>query len=130
MPCVTEESWPRFDVGESIVLAPWPSAGEWPRDAVAGRECGFLQEVVTEIRRLQTGAPAGLGKAIELDRTWAEDAAPYLDELAAVTRAEIALVDLDGAKARLRISAEADAGPLVEAKRKKLREARAELGRK
>ena len=84
----------------------------------------------TEIRRLRTGAPSGFGRAIELDRTWAERAAPFLADLAAVTRAEITFADLEGAKARLRIQEEADVGPLIEAKRKKLREARTELERK
>ena len=43
---------------------------------------------------------------------------------------EITFADLEGAKARLRIQEEADVGPLIEAKRKKLREARTELERK
>ena len=130
MPFVTEEIWQRFGVGESIVVAPWPRASDAPRDEEAEREFSFLQEVVTEIRRLRTGAPSGFGRAIELDRTWAERAAPFLADLAAVTRAEITFADLEGAKARLRIQEEADVGPLIEAKRKKLREARTELERK
>jgi valyl-tRNA synthetase len=48
----------------------------------------------------------------------------------AVTGAEIAFGDLDGAKARLRIPEGADAGPLIDAKRKKLREVRTKLERK
>jgi valyl-tRNA synthetase len=130
MPFVTEEIWQRFDIGESIVVAQWPSVEGATRDADAENEFAFLQEVVTEIRRLQTGAPGGLRGAIELDRSWAERISSHLDDVRAVTGAEIAFGDLDGAKARLRIPEGADAGPLIEAKRKKLRETRAKLERK
>jgi valyl-tRNA synthetase len=130
MPFVTEEIWQRFDIGESIVVAQWPSVEGATRDADAENEFAFLQEVVTEIRRLQTGAPGGLRGAIELDRSWAERISLHLDDVRAVTGAEIAFGDLDGAKARLRIPEGADAGPLIEAKRKKLRETRAKLERK
>jgi valyl-tRNA synthetase len=130
MPFVTEEIWQRFDAGESIVVAPWPVAADAPSDPGAEEEFAFLQDVVTEIRRLQTGAPAGLGRAVDLDRSWAERLGSHLADVAAVTRAEISLADLDGAKARLRIAEGVDAGPLIEAKRKKLKEARDKLSRK
>src|SRR5207244_1820470 len=120
----------RFDAGESIMIAAWPSAAEAPRDAEAEEQFAFLQEVVTEIRRLQTGAPAALGKSVELDRSWAERLGPQLEDVAAVTRAEIAFAELDGAKARLRVAEGVDAGPLIEVKRKKLKEAREKLSRK
>jgi valyl-tRNA synthetase len=129
MPFVTEEIWQRFDAGESIVVAPWPSADDAPRDAEAEEEFAFLQDVVTEIRRLQTGAPQGLGKAVDLDRSWAERLTPQLDDVAALTRAEIAFADLDGAKARLRVANGVDVAPLIEVKRKKLKEAREQLSR-
>src|SRR5205085_12679409 len=122
MPFVTEEIWQRFDAGESIMIAAWPSAAEAPRDVEAEEQFAFLQEVVTEIRRLQTGAPAALGKSVELDRSWAERLGPQLEDVAAVTRAEIAFAELDGAKARLRVAEGVDAGPLIEVKRKKLKE--------
>jgi valyl-tRNA synthetase len=130
MPFVTEEIWQRFDAGESIVISPWPVSADAPSDPEAEEEFAFLQDVITEIRRLQTGAPAGLGKAVDLDRSWAERLGSRLDDVAAVTRAEISLADLDGAKARLRVAEGVDAGPLIEAKRKKLNEARDRLSRK
>jgi valyl-tRNA synthetase len=130
MPFVTEEIWQRFGVGESIVVAPWPSVDEGTRDPDAENEFAFLQEVVTEIRRLQTGAPAGLRGAIELDRSWEARIAPHVDDVRTVTRAEVSFADLEGAKARLRIPEGVDAGPLIEAKRKKLLDVRSKLERK
>ncbi|MDP9243391.1 MAG: valine--tRNA ligase [Actinomycetota bacterium] len=130
MPFVTEEIWQRFGVGESIVVAPWPSVDEGARDPDAENEFAFLQEVVTEIRRLQTGAPGGLRGAIELDRSWEARIAPHLDDVCTVTRAEVSFADLEGAKARLRIPEGVDAGPLIEAKRKKLVDVRSKLERK
>jgi valyl-tRNA synthetase len=130
MPFVTEEIWQRFGVGESIVVAPWPSVAEGTRDADAENEFAFLQEVVTEIRRLQTSAPGLLRGSIELDRSWGARIEPHIDEVRRLTGAQIELIDLKGAKARLRIPDGADVGSLVEAKRKKLREARAKLERK
>ncbi|MDP9296227.1 MAG: valine--tRNA ligase [Actinomycetota bacterium] len=130
MPFVTEEIWQRFAVGESIAIAPWPEPQEGLRDAVAEEEFEFLQEVVSEIRRLQTSAPGSLRGSIELDRSWGARIEPHIEDVGRVTGAQIELADLDGAKARLRIPAGADVGSLVEAKRKKLREARAKLERK
>jgi len=55
-------------------------------------------------------------------RTWAGTVA------AAVALSEVG--PIDGAKARLRVAEGVDAGPLIETKRKKLKEARDKLSRK
>jgi valyl-tRNA synthetase len=130
MPFVTEEIWQRFGLGGSIVVAHWPEAGEGTRDPEAERDFAFLQEVVTEIRRLQTGAASGMGKAVELDRSLQERAEPYRGEIEGLTRATISFGDLEGARARLVVAEGVDAAPLIEAKTKKLREAQEQLGRR
>ena len=51
MPFVTEELWQRLPgTGESIMVAPWPSPGEFEEDPEAEAEMGLIQLVVTGIR--------------------------------------------------------------------------------
>ena len=63
MPFVTEEIWQRFGIGGVDRDRAVADRGHAPSDRDAEEGFAFVQEVVTEIRRLQTGAPAGLGKA-------------------------------------------------------------------
>ena len=62
MPFVTEELWQRLPAtGDSIMVAPWPSPGEFEEDPAAEAEMGLIQSVVTGIRsaRSEHGIPPG-----------------------------------------------------------------------
>ena len=51
MPFITEELWQRLPgTGESIMIAPWPAAGEFEQDPEAEAEMSFIQSVVVGIR--------------------------------------------------------------------------------
>jgi valyl-tRNA synthetase len=54
VPFVTEELWTALTGGESVVVAPWPSADPSYADAGAEREIAALQAVVTEVRRFRS----------------------------------------------------------------------------
>ncbi|HEX5937182.1 MAG TPA: valine--tRNA ligase [Actinomycetota bacterium] len=58
MPFVTEEIWQRFGIGETIVRAPWPEAGEHEDHAAlgAGAEAAwpFVEEFVSSVRRVRS----------------------------------------------------------------------------
>jgi valyl-tRNA synthetase len=59
MPFITEEIWlrlaPRAGVsGETIMLAPWPRAADFPRDAAAEAEIGWVRSVVQGIRQIRS----------------------------------------------------------------------------
>jgi valyl-tRNA synthetase len=51
-PFVTEELWTALTGGESIVVAPWPAAGEFA-DPAAESEIAGLMRLVTEVRRFR-----------------------------------------------------------------------------
>jgi valyl-tRNA synthetase len=58
MPFITEEIWlriaPLLDLrGASIMLAPWPMAADFPRDAAAEQELSWVQQVVLGIRQIR-----------------------------------------------------------------------------
>ncbi|MGH8143938.1 MAG: valine--tRNA ligase [Steroidobacteraceae bacterium] len=58
MPFITEEIWQRVAPlagarGASIMLAPWPQAGQFPRDGEAEAEVGWLMQVVLGIRQIR-----------------------------------------------------------------------------
>ncbi|MBT2413128.1 valine--tRNA ligase [Streptomyces sp. ISL-12] len=61
VPFVTEELWTTLTGGESVVVAPWPSAVLVPgadapggfRDEAAEREIELVQSVITEVRRFR-----------------------------------------------------------------------------
>ena len=58
MPFITEEIWQRVAplagvAGDSIVLAPWPSAGEFPADAAAEEELRWVMQAVLGIRQIR-----------------------------------------------------------------------------
>ncbi|WP_435872336.1 valine--tRNA ligase [Microbispora rosea] len=54
VPFVTEELWRALTGGESIVVAPWPSASPELLDPVAEQEISSLQNLVTEVRRFRS----------------------------------------------------------------------------
>ena len=60
MPFVTEELWQKLPgTGESIMVAPWPDAADFPLDEEAEREMELLQSVIVGIRsaRSEHGIP-------------------------------------------------------------------------
>src|SRR5439155_24813769 len=53
MPFVTEEVWQRFGMWESIVIAPWPEPHPEHRDEGSEVGFGFVEDLVTEVRRFR-----------------------------------------------------------------------------
>lgn len=68
MPFVTEELWQRMpSTGESVMVAPWPSARSFQRDAGAEEQMAVIQSVVTGIRSARSEhsiPPAGRLSAV------------------------------------------------------------------
>jgi valyl-tRNA synthetase len=58
IPFVTEELWQKVpkpgDRGDSIVVAPWPKADAFPRDAEAETQMAALQAAISSIRTVRT----------------------------------------------------------------------------
>ncbi|NJP27771.1 valine--tRNA ligase [Microbispora sp. SCL1-1] len=54
VPFVTEELWRALTGGESIVVAPWPTASPELIDPAAEQEISSLQNLVTEVRRFRS----------------------------------------------------------------------------
>jgi valyl-tRNA synthetase len=78
MPFLTEElwqhllGWPSEQEGldpwqQSIMVAPWPDAGEAPADAAAERDFGLLMDAITAIRNARAEAIAGAPEAQKRD---------------------------------------------------------------
>ena len=65
MPFVTEEIWQRFDIGESITIAPWPKPAPELADADAERSFGAVQDVVTAIRQFRARHAVSPGRRFE-----------------------------------------------------------------
>jgi valyl-tRNA synthetase len=58
MPFITEEIWQRLAplvrvTGDTIMLAPWPRAADFPHDADADAEIGWLRGVVEGVRQIK-----------------------------------------------------------------------------
>ncbi|HYH28682.1 MAG TPA: valine--tRNA ligase [Actinomycetota bacterium] len=64
MPFVTEEVWQRFRAGDSVMVAPWPEGQPTHKDEGAERRFGFVQELVSAVRRFRSGN--GLAPGVEL----------------------------------------------------------------
>jgi valyl-tRNA synthetase len=78
MPFVTEElwqnlnGWPSAQAGldpwqQSIMVAPWPQAGEAPADPAAERDFTLLMDTITAIRNARAEAIAGAPEAQKRD---------------------------------------------------------------
>ncbi len=130
MPFVTEEIWQRFGVGESIVIAPWPEGHPGHADPEMDASFAFVQELVTEIRSLQTGVPPELRGHVDLDESIRAAVEPFLEDLQRVSGAPVKFAHLEGARARLAIAGGIDVGPILEQKRRKLEAVREKLERK
>ncbi len=58
MPFITEAIWQRVAPlagvhGETVMLAPWPSAADFPADAQAEREAAWIQAVILGVRQIR-----------------------------------------------------------------------------
>jgi valyl-tRNA synthetase len=95
MPFITEEIWQRIAPlagvkGDSIVIAPWPDAIEFPADPAAEQELGWVMQAVLGIRRIRGEmdiAPARrlpllLQHASERDLALVREHQPLLSHLA------------------------------------------------
>jgi valyl-tRNA synthetase len=71
MPFITEEVWQRLAPlagarGETIMLAPYPRAAEFPLDAAAEREAAWIQAVILGVRQIRGEMNISPGKRIAL----------------------------------------------------------------
>jgi valyl-tRNA synthetase len=53
MPFVTEETWQRFEAGDSIMIAPWPEQEKSHQDTEAEARFNHTMELITAIRRFR-----------------------------------------------------------------------------
>ncbi len=98
MPFITEEIWLRLAPlagvrGDTIMLAPWPRAADYPRDAAAEADVGWIRSVVQGIRQIRAEmdinnpshrVPLLLQHAGPLDRARLQRHASLLAHLAGV----------------------------------------------
>ncbi|MBS0365589.1 MAG: valine--tRNA ligase [Proteobacteria bacterium] len=71
MPFITEEIWQRAAPlagvsGETVMLQPWPQAGDFPADEAAEREARWIQSVVLGVRQIRGEVNISPGKRIPL----------------------------------------------------------------
>jgi valyl-tRNA synthetase len=72
MPFVTEEIWQKLPgAGETIMLAPWPTANQTAIDQAAEKEATFIIELVNAIR--QTKHESGISSKQEIEVTLFHD---------------------------------------------------------
>jgi valyl-tRNA synthetase len=101
MPFITEEIWQRAAPfagrkGETVMLQPYPTAAEFPRDAEAEREMGWIRSFIVGIRQIRSGMDIAPSKKLPvlLQNASAEDLArvdrhsAYLRRLAGIERIE------------------------------------------
>jgi len=95
MPFITEEIWQRAAPlagrsGATVMLAPYPTAAEFPADEAAEREAAWIQAVVLGVRQIRgemninpsRRIPLLLREASGQEREWAARHRPYLERLA------------------------------------------------
>ena len=73
VPFVTETLWTSLTGGESVVIAPWPTAEQTRIDRAAEAEVAGVQAVVTEVRRFRADQgvkPSARVPAARLHRRW------------------------------------------------------------
>ena len=71
MPFITEEIWQNVAPlagcsGATIMLQPWPEAGEYPRDPDAETDIAWLQGVIVAVRTIRGEAQLGPGKMLNV----------------------------------------------------------------
>ena len=97
MPFITEEIWRRAAPlagrdGPTVMLAPYPRAGEYPPDEASEREVGWIQAVVLAVRQIRgemnikpaQRIPVLLRGAVPEELAWLERHRAYLERLAAI----------------------------------------------
>ncbi len=97
MPFITEEIWRRAAPlagrdGPTVMLAPYPRAGEYPPDEASEREVGWIQAVVLAVRQIRgemnikpaQRIPVLLRGARPEELAWLERHRAYLERLAAI----------------------------------------------
>jgi valyl-tRNA synthetase len=102
MPFITEEIWQKVAPlagvsGESVMLAPYPTATGKAGDPEAVAEIEWVQQFILGVRRIkgEMNIPPGkplpvlVANASERDRIWIEQARPYLDFLARTQSIEV-----------------------------------------
>ncbi|EGD55608.1 valyl-tRNA synthetase [Gordonia neofelifaecis NRRL B-59395] len=87
MPFVTEVLWKALTGGESVVVAPWPTASGAPADTEAAQRVEDLQKLITEVRRFRSDQGLKPGQRVAatvdgLDEAGLTDLRPQLDSLA------------------------------------------------
>jgi len=95
MPFITEEIWQRAAplagrTGETVMLQPFPSASDFPRDPEAEREIEWIRSFILGVRQIRSGMdiapsrklPVLLQNASAEDLARAERHRPYLERLA------------------------------------------------
>ncbi len=95
MPFITEEIWQKVATlagvsGETIMLAPYPTASGTPEDTGAVAEMEWVQQFILGVRRIkgEMNIPPGkplpvlIANASDQDLSWIQAARPYLDFLA------------------------------------------------
>jgi valyl-tRNA synthetase len=71
MPFITEEIWQRIApltgvAGETVMLAPYPRAADFPADALAEREAAWIQAVILGVRQIRGEMNISPGRRIPL----------------------------------------------------------------
>jgi len=97
MPFITEEIWQRAAVlagcpGATVMLEPYPTAGEYPIDEAAEREVAWIQAFTLAVRQIRgemnispsRRIPVLLKGASEHDKAFAERYGAYLERLAGI----------------------------------------------
>jgi valyl-tRNA synthetase len=105
IPFVTEALWTTLTGGESVVVAPWPTAQPQYLDPAAEAQIAAVQDLVTEVRRFRADQGVPPGKKVAA-RITADGSVPGLAEHVAAVRSLSKLTVDDGtfaATATLRI---------------------------
>jgi valyl-tRNA synthetase len=99
MPFITEEIWQRVAPlagrsGQTVMLAPYPRAGDFPGDEQAEREIAWVQAVVRAVLQIKGEMNIPPSRRIALllqgasaqEKTYTEMFRPYLERLAGIDR--------------------------------------------
>ncbi len=147
MPFVTEEIWQRLPgAGESIMVAPWPSASEFASDPESEREMDLVQSVTIGIRsaRSEHSIPPGAKVGAVLvctpeSRSVLEREGKYVETLAGLAELEFAdeapgegygmRVVVEGAEAYLSYESGVDAAEEVDRLARRLSKVEVDLER-
>ena len=134
MPFVTEEVWQRLEVGESIVVAPWPEPQPEHEDLDAEQEFERVQALVYELRRLRPLIQLGPGYQLVVDESIRPVAEPMRTGIERLTGSSLDFsaeprlagrsirLSVAGVRASVEVPAGFDPEPARAARRKRLQE--------